>query len=179
MRGPVAGYRQPTLADELRDAREILAAAGISYHFEDDALASWHFPPAIEAVLAWALREGITNVIRHSRARSCRVGLSADGATAQLEIRDDGTTPTSMQTPTYRVGSGLRGIAERVAALGGTYESGSLADGGFRLAVSLPLGGGQPSADVPSESASPAPSPAFTAPAIATEGTPSRGDATH
>ncbi len=177
VREAVAGYRQPTLADELRDAREILAAAGISYHYEGDTQGSGRFPSAIEATLAWALREGITNVIRHSHAQSCRVRVFADGATARLEIRDDGAAvplaPPAAETLSDGpggLGSGLRGLAERVAALGGRCEAGPDSPGGFRLAISLPLGGRQPGVGLPGASASSALPPASTAATIATEG---------
>lgn len=67
-RETISGYRQPTLLTELHAAREILAAAGIACDSEGETMA---LPATIETVLASAVREGVTNVIRHSRARHC------------------------------------------------------------------------------------------------------------
>jgi two-component system, NarL family, sensor histidine kinase DesK len=141
VRDAVAGYRQPTLDGELRAAREILAAAGIGLSHDDAPVA---LPPAIEAVLGWAVREGVTNVIRHSRARYCSIRLPVSGAEAGLTISDDGRGNRAIppSTPSSNGGSsghGLAGLAERVAALGGALRAGPQAGGGFRLTVVLPL----------------------------------------
>ena len=83
IREAVSGYRRPTLAIEVITARNALEAAGIA--LDDDAgltLRSGTFDPDAEAVLAWCLREAVTNVIRHSRARHCRIRLAErDGRT--------------------------------------------------------------------------------------------------
>src|SRR6266581_3126890 len=70
VREAVAGYRQPNLSSELEGARQLLEAAGIDYQIELNTLV---LPPETSAVLAWTVREGVTNVIRHSRARQCRI----------------------------------------------------------------------------------------------------------
>jgi two-component system, NarL family, sensor histidine kinase DesK len=137
VREAVAGYRQPTLDGELRGAREMLEAAGISLWIENTAAA---LPKSADAVLAWAVREGVTNVIRHSRATHCEVRLARDGEVVRAEIRDDGRgSPPEHGEPA--VGSGLSGLAERVARSGGDFEAGPLPEGGFRLRVNLPLRG--------------------------------------
>ncbi len=145
VREAVAGYRQPTLAVELRAAREILAAAGINYRVEGEDDVIGRLAPAVEATLAWAVREGVTNVIRHSRAHACHLRIFATAEIGRVEIVDDGATASGSPLLTTLGadygGSGLRGLAERVAALGGRCESGPLPAGGFRLAVWLPLGG--------------------------------------
>ena len=132
VREAVAGYRSPTLAGELSGAREMLEAAGISCRIRNEAGA---LPNAAEAVLAWVVREGTTNVIRHSRAQSCEVQLTRDGDEVRVEVNDDGRGPSPGET----TGTGLSGLAERVAASGGSFEAGALPAGGFRLSVSLPL----------------------------------------
>jgi two-component system sensor histidine kinase DesK len=143
VREAVAGYRQPTLQSELDGARELLEAAGIAGTVEDDALA---LPPGTDAVLGWVVREGATNVIRHSRARRCAIRIwQADGL-IHAEVRDDGegwARPGAAGVLT-QAGSGLVGLAERVRALGGALEAGPLQDAsgaGFRLHVMLPHGG--------------------------------------
>src|SRR5215469_2630711 len=78
VREAVAGYRQPALSSELEGARQLLEAAGIEYQFEQTA---GELPPSIDAVLAWTVREGVTNVIRHSRARWCRILITRENGT--------------------------------------------------------------------------------------------------
>jgi two-component system sensor histidine kinase DesK len=131
VREAVAGYRRPTLAEELAGAVEMLEAAGIDCRIENG---TGTLPNATDAVLAWAVREGTTNVIRHSRAKHCRILLAQDGEEIYAEITDDGKGTGNTET----TGSGLSGLAERVAGLAGHVEAGSLPDGGFRLRVSLP-----------------------------------------
>ncbi len=77
IREAVSGYRRPTLAIEVITARSALEAAGIQ--LDDDpelTMRSGAFDPDAEAVLAWCLREAVTNVVRHSRARHCRIRLT-------------------------------------------------------------------------------------------------------
>jgi len=139
VRATVSGYRQPTLAGELRGAGEILAAAGIAYRCEGGNVT---LPPAAEAALAWTVREGVTNVIRHSRATRCTVRVSQAEHCAGVEIVNDGrgTTDTSSPPSSHGVGgNGLAGIRERVSAAGGRSEAGPVPDGGFRLSVTLPI----------------------------------------
>jgi two-component system, NarL family, sensor histidine kinase DesK len=139
VREAVAGYRQPTLDEELAGAREMLEAAGITCRIENGA---GTLPGTTDAVLAWAVREGATNVIRHSRAERCEIYLSRDEKKIHAEITDDGRG--SRENDVEAAGSGLSGLAERVAKGGGKLETGSLPEGGFRLRVSLPtsrLGG--------------------------------------
>ncbi len=139
----VAGYRQPTLAAELCGARELLAAAGIAFIQEGEEISP---PPAAEAVLAWAVREGMTNVVKYSRARRCTVRLTQGVSQIGVEVLDDGVgTTDSAAVPSAlgqagRGGSGLPGLAERAAALGGHCTAGPRPGGGFRLAVTLPVG---------------------------------------
>jgi two-component system, NarL family, sensor histidine kinase DesK len=146
VREAVAGYRQPTLADELHAAAEILAAAGIAYSCDGAPRA---LSPAAEAVLGWAVREGVTNVIKHSRARRCTIRFTEDERCAGVEVWDDGRGASSPLDG----GSGLRGLRERVAARGGRYEAGPLPEGGFRLSVSLPVEGSSDDADRTAERA--------------------------
>lgn len=139
VREAVAGYRQATLASELQRARELLAAAGIYSSIQDDAGV---LPAPLESLLTWVVREGVTNVIRHSRARHCVVSLRRQPGEVRLTITDDGQG-NSLSAHAARQegagGNGLRGLAERVAALDGRCEAGPAGERGFRLAVSLPL----------------------------------------
>ncbi len=136
VREAVSGYRSPTLDEELAGAVEMLGAAGIDCRIENEANV---LPGAIDGVFAWAVREGTTNVIRHSRAKSCRIFLARKDGEVYAEITDDGLGKTNEVNP----GSGLSGLAERVAGFGdGQLEAGPLQEGGFRLCIRLPLESG-------------------------------------
>ena len=137
VREAVAGYRLPTLAAELEGAREMLAAAGIRCRIEEDADA---LPLQTDAILAWTVREGVTNVIRHSRARNCTIRISRESLQARVEMVDDGRG-NLVECNEAVSGSGLRGVAERVAEAGGRFECGLREAGGFRLGVALPVDG--------------------------------------
>jgi two-component system, NarL family, sensor histidine kinase DesK len=78
------------------------------------------------------LREAVTNVVKHSGARSCRVSLQAAAGVTALEVVDDGRGPAG-----GNAGVGLAGLAARVRALGGAFEAGPGEGGGFRLRVRL------------------------------------------
>jgi two-component system, NarL family, sensor histidine kinase DesK len=153
IREAVSGYRRPTLAIEVITARNALEAAGIG--LDDDAeltIRSGTFGPDTEAVLAWCLREAVTNVVRHSHARHCRIRLTDHHDELTLEVTDDGyglANPSgSAQDPAGPSGSGLRGVSERLAAVGGCLSLGPAANGhGFRLAATVPAGITTPSAE--------------------------------
>ena len=90
-------------------------------------------PAGVDAVLGWVVREATTNVLRHSGAREVTVELAADGNGVVLTVSDDG------QGGAGTAGTGLSGLGERVAALGGHLEAGPGGGRGFRLAARLPL----------------------------------------
>ena len=130
VREAVTGYRQPTLASELAGANEALAAAGIEYHIDQDHAP---LPAAVEAVQAWAVREGVTNVMRHSQAKRCAIRIINKDGLAIVEVIDDGRGGMP------EAGSGLRGLEERVRQRSGTLTAEPLPHEGFRLRVTLPL----------------------------------------
>jgi two-component system, NarL family, sensor histidine kinase DesK len=130
VREAVAGYRQPTLKAELAGAREALTAAGIECRVEQDEGA---LPPAVEAVLAWTVREAVTNVMRHSQAQRCAIRIVNRDGHASVEVVDNGRGGKP------EAGSGLRGLQERVIERGGTLSAVPLPHEGFRLKVILPL----------------------------------------
>jgi two-component system, NarL family, sensor histidine kinase DesK len=138
VREAVAGYRQPTLSSELEGARQLLSAAGIDGEIDPIRQA---LPPAIDAALAWTVREGVTNVIRHSRARRCHIRVIHQNGQACVEVLSDGGRREQAES-TARPGLGLAGLRERVSALGGRIEAGPLTLQGrehFRVHVELPL----------------------------------------
>ncbi len=133
VREAISGYRQRGLGDELQNARNVLAAAEIELTTRTEGTP---FPDQVDGLFGWAVREGVTNIVRHSRARTAAIAVSRRGGDALLEIVDDGAGAEDL---TDTAGNGLRGLAERVAASGGTVEAGPRANGGFRLSVRAPL----------------------------------------
>jgi two-component system sensor histidine kinase DesK len=141
VREAVAGYRGQTLSGELEGARQILEAAGIAAEIEYEGEP---YPPGMEAALAWMVREGVTNVIRHSHARRCFIRITSVGEITRAEVINDGYREP--EGGVNEKGSGLPGLAERVAAVGGRLEAGPIpAEDGFdfRLQVELPISGGR------------------------------------
>jgi two-component system, NarL family, sensor histidine kinase DesK len=146
VRDAVSGYRQPTLEGELAGARMALSAAGIE---ADVQYTRVPLDPAVEAVLAWAVREGATNVIRHSGARHCTVRITASLSDAGVEVIDDGVGETvGANGASHRAvvggrervgGHGIEGLAERARLVNGSLDAGAVADGGYRLAVTVPV----------------------------------------
>lgn len=124
VRRAVEGYRDITLPGELVRARVALRAAEI----EADLPGSTEDVPSdLRELFAWTVREGVTNVIRHSTADRCQVVLTADCA----EVRDNGT---AVPSTTHGQGSGLAGLRERAADAGAVVVTQHL-DPGFSLSV--------------------------------------------
>ncbi|GAA3975805.1 sensor histidine kinase [Streptomyces plumbiresistens] len=142
VREAVTGYRRPRLPAELAGARVALTAAGVTANLPADPdLAG--LPEESESALAWALREAVTNVVRHSGARRCTVDLvrrqTLDGPVLELSVEDDGTGGSGTVP-----GNGLTGLTERLAKAGGSLEAGGTRQG-FRLLARAP---GDSTADV-------------------------------
>jgi two-component system sensor histidine kinase DesK len=141
VREAVTGYRGRSFADELDAARSTLGAAGIEVAVLLDGTP---LPDRLDALLGWVVREGATNVLRHSGARSVEFRLHRAGTTVSLDVRDDGVGPPPADGERGTVrgdvrGNGLTGLAERVAGAGGELDSGPAPERGFRLGVRLPL----------------------------------------
>jgi signal transduction histidine kinase len=92
-------------------------------------------PSSISAAAVRIAQEALTNVLRHAEAASAAVSVRIRSGALEVEITDDGTNPTVGTNP----GFGLRGMAERVAALGGRLDTGPRAAGGWRVQARLPL----------------------------------------
>jgi len=125
VRAAVSGYREVTLSSELARGRELLRASGITAHLPT---ATDVVGPEHQELFGWAVREGLTNVIRHARARSCEVRVSA----SCVEIIDDG------QGSAAAPGNGLSGLRERAGAAGGGVDAGPVQPAGWRLRVWVP-----------------------------------------
>jgi two-component system, NarL family, sensor histidine kinase DesK len=125
IRATVSDQRRMSLAAELVVARSALRAAGIE---ADLPYAVDDVEARLEEPLAYVLREGVTNVVRHSGAGRCAVRLGA----RWLEVTDNGAGPSGP------AGNGLTGLGERLADVHGTIEAGPLPGGGFRLRAQVP-----------------------------------------
>jgi two-component system, NarL family, sensor histidine kinase DesK len=129
VRDAIRGYRTKGLAAELAQAKCTLETAGLTV--QCDAATTMKLPAVQESVLSLAVREGVTNVVRHAQARTCRLRLDQQNGSCRLEIQDDGQGFFTME------GNGLRGMRERVEMLGGTLERTNRS--GTMLIITLPL----------------------------------------
>lgn len=124
VRRTLSGYREITLPGELSRARSALEAAGISASLPNS---TEEVPGDLRELFAWTVREGVTNVLRHSGAQACQVTLSSDS----VEIRDNGCG-----CEVGGVGHGLVGLRERAAEVGAVLTTRSLTPG-FSVKVSV------------------------------------------
>ena len=129
IRATVGGLRAARLGDELASATTALTGAGIAAHLPDAANAVNAVDPRHRTVLAWVLREAVTNVVRHSDADECWVTLEGN----RLVVRDDGRGLQGRPE-----GNGMRGIRERVEAAGGRLSL-TTGDGGHGTVVEVVL----------------------------------------
>jgi two-component system sensor histidine kinase DesK len=128
MRGAINGYYSGDICAELDRVEALLNSAGVTVtrHWEQIDM-----PPAYERVLALIAREAVTNILRHSQAKSCRLAVFRAGGAIHLDISDNG------QGGTLAEGIGMRSIRTRAEALGGTAVWSS--EVGTRLSVTLPV----------------------------------------
>jgi len=127
VRKAVRGYRSEGLLDEVANAERVLVAANIT---PEISVTPSRLPPAEDGALAYALREAVTNVVRHADATRCWIRLAEDGDRTTLEVRDNGRGGLAPE------GSGLSGMRERLRQVAGTLERDG--DRGTRLVMSLP-----------------------------------------
>ncbi|MGA4957317.1 sensor histidine kinase [Streptomyces lavendulocolor] len=149
VRDVVRGYREADLYTELEGARSVLAAAGIACTV---TAADVELPARVQSALAWVVREGTTNVLRHGDARRCSVSVSVsvavgpeegcavlvvenDGADGGADVAGGGAGAVAGEGP----GTGLAGLRERLAALDGTLEAGRVNGGRFRVTARVPV----------------------------------------
>jgi two-component system, NarL family, sensor histidine kinase DesK len=128
VRDAIRGYRSQGLPAELAKAKATLETAGVSVKCEAAKLA---LPALHESVLSMAVREAVTNVVRHAQAHNCSMRLEQRNGSCRLEIEDDG------RGGAHSEGNGLRGMRERVEMMGGTLTRDS--QSGTRITINLPL----------------------------------------
>jgi len=128
VRRAVEGYHDLTLPGELARAREALRAAEID---ADLPRSTDEVPSELRELFAWTVREGVTNVIRHSGASRCTVRLAA----TRVQVSDDGVGPGHRPDLGNGSGHGLDGLRERAAAVGAALVTGPARPSGFELTV--------------------------------------------
>ena len=127
----VQGYRRVGLAVELANAVGILKAAGVEAAVEGTPEA---VPVALQPLFGSLVREGATNLLRHTRAARCEIAVEREGDDVVVRMADDGVA----RAPSDGEGSGVAGLRERFAAVGGRVEAAPLAAGGFVLTGRAP-----------------------------------------
>jgi len=118
-----------SLRGEIDAAAALLGAAGMDARLDVDLP---DLAPRVERVVAWAVREGATNMLRHSDARTCTITAERRDGTVRLEVVNDGVRGPA------GAGSGLDGLAERARELSGSVTAGHTSDGRFRMVVEIP-----------------------------------------
>jgi len=126
----VAHHEPPiALAAELDRASDLLSSIGTETRLN---IAAQSLSPPVEELFAWAVREGVTNVLRHSSATTCDISIARQNGAVRLEIVNDGAMPVSLG------GSGLSGLAARAETLAGVASGHPIGDGQYRLTVEVP-----------------------------------------
>jgi two-component system sensor histidine kinase DesK len=143
VRAVASGYREMSLDEECVSARSVLAAADVHVQMEVDYR---DLPVRVTTVLATVLREGITNLLRHSKAEFCEISVRQAGGTVTIEMINDGVPndPVDSRSNSGPGGSGIHNLSARVAELGGELTTELGENNKFRLHAQLPLMDQQP-----------------------------------
>jgi len=150
-RSLVAGYRHVAFDDELENAREVLTASGAECTLRLGALPA---DALAQSALASVVREATTNILRHSEATTVTIDLTTTSERVELAIVNDGVPvqvtdtrdaaapgPAARSAVSRAPGSGVAGLRERLAAVGGTLETSTDASGTrFELRATVPVG---------------------------------------
>jgi two-component system sensor histidine kinase DesK len=135
-RALVRGYRRVGLGTELENAVAILRAAGVEAAVTGTPE---QVPEPLQPLFGSLVREGATNLLRHTQAARCTLGVAVEGADVVLRVRDDGTPRVpSAGVDAEEPGTGIVALRERFAAVGGRVEAAPLPGGGFALTGRAP-----------------------------------------
>ncbi|MDV9173315.1 histidine kinase [Streptomyces sp. W16] len=133
VRDVVRGYREAALDVELAGAQGVLTAAGIECEVTGEAAG---LPAEVQSALGWVVREATTNVLRHGNAGRCAVAVRVAAGSVVLTVENDGAKTVDGGTGG---GAGLVGLRERLTAVGGELEAGSVDGERFRVVATVPL----------------------------------------
>jgi two-component system, NarL family, sensor histidine kinase DesK len=134
VRSVASGYRELSLENESESARSLLLAADVAVTTE---IKCGDLPTPVKTVLATVLREGITNVLRHSTAERCAISMRQEDGLVWLDIVNDGVPTNHARS---HGGSGIKNLSARLAALHGQLVAGIEADGRYGLHAWAPIG---------------------------------------
>jgi len=134
VRSVASGYRELSLEAEVGSARSVLIDAEVDVQMQMDY---GELPAPVRTVLATVVREGVTNVLRHSKAEHCEITILEDAGQVRMDLVNDGVAQTPARDA-VRGGSGIPNLSVRAAALGGKLMAGLDPDGRFRLQVTVP-----------------------------------------
>ncbi|MFD5466888.1 sensor histidine kinase [Kitasatospora sp. NPDC127059] len=134
VRGVAWGYREMCFADELDSVHGVLDAAGVTTVVEPLLEVG---SPEVNTVLATVLREGVTNLLRHSEVRHCRISVRRRGGRVRLTVSNDGVRPRASRG--RRRGGGLDNLTQRVERIGGSLTSIVDREGWFHVVADCPV----------------------------------------
>ncbi|GLI09203.1 sensor histidine kinase [Paenibacillus tyrfis] len=133
----ISDMRAVHLADELRQAGQILSSAGIGFETAGDAKRI-RTSPVVMNILSMCLREAVTNVVKHSRAKHCKVELMEKAGSYVLKVHDDGVGIDGAGSELGQAGSGMLGMKERLSLIEGTLEFSKREETGTTLIITVP-----------------------------------------
>jgi signal transduction histidine kinase len=141
VRSVASGYRELSLDKEIRSAESLLTAAGVDVRMD---MRYNELPARTQTMLAVTLRESVTNVFRHSRAKHCEIVLRQATAAVTLDIVNDGVDDGVNDHESDNTSGGpwaneIRTLSDRVATIGGQLKASFEPDGRLRLRVNLPV----------------------------------------
>ncbi len=139
VRAVAHGYRKMSLRTEVCDAQAMLAVLGVQAKV---SVAYETLPTEVDTVLATVLREGLTNILRHSEVRRCEIETGRRGDAVWFRLANDGVVRTvPAQGSSHKGGSGIENLTFRVKRLGGHLTVGVTDNGWFELRLEMPLDG--------------------------------------
>jgi signal transduction histidine kinase len=142
--GRLARGLHPSVLDDMglaaavtRHVSDYAEAIGIRVDLRMEELGPEPLPPLVATTIYRVIQEALTNVARHAAASAVVVRVRLDDGDVLVEVEDDGTVAPG------EPGNGIRGMAERARALGGSLDTGPRPDGGFRVCAQLPVPSGE------------------------------------
>lgn len=141
VRSVASGHRELSLEQESRSAEAVLTAADVQVQM--DVQHADDLPGSVCTALAVVMREGVTNVLRHSKVEHCEIAVHQTARAVYLDIVNDGVQPEGAPArkgaQSETKGNGIRNLSDRLTALGGELTAGLDPDGRFRLRACVPV----------------------------------------
>lgn len=131
-----SGYRELSLRAEAESVVDVMSAAEVETEVD---ISCGRLHPVVETVLATALREGVTNILRHSKVQFCRIDSAVCGDKVRLSLVNDGVEAQESADVPKRDGSGLGNLQARLSAIGGRLTAEVMPGGRYRMEVVAPL----------------------------------------